>query len=257
MNNGLKRVLRLGYYWSAQIWDPVRTGRGVGALGWFVKDYRRYSSLPGAEKLRAADTMPVLHEKSSTHEIDAHYFFVNAWAARRILAVRPKRHVDVASQTTLAGILSAVIPVTYIDFRKLDVNLDQLDSEQGNILALRFADSSIESLSCLHVAEHIGLGRYGDELDPAGTRKAAQELTRVLAHGGNLFFALPIGRPRVCFNAHRVHAPETICEYFRGLDLVSFAAVDDEGKYHDTAAMSDYNTSAYACGMFHFRKAAS
>ena len=40
--------------------------------------------------------------------------------------------------------------------------------------------------------EHIGLGRYGDPIDPQGTEKAATELQRVLAPGGDLYLSLPI-----------------------------------------------------------------
>ena len=67
------------------------------------------------------------------------------------------------------------------------------------------------------MAEHIGLGRYGDPLDPLGTRKAAAELQRVLAPGGQLLFSLPVGRPRVEFNAHRVHDPHEVASWFDGL----------------------------------------
>jgi hypothetical protein len=34
-----------------------------------------------------------------------------------------------------------------------------------------FEDNTALSLSCLHVAEHIGLGQYGGPLDPLGTKK--------------------------------------------------------------------------------------
>src|SRR2546430_12288402 len=48
-----------------------------------------------------------------------------------------------------------------------------------------FGDLELSSVSCLHVAEHIGLGRYGDAIDPLGTRKAIGELARVLAVDGD------------------------------------------------------------------------
>src|ERR1035437_9128085 len=63
------------------------------------------------------------------------------------------------------------------------------------------------SVSCLHVAEHIGLGRYGDPIDPLGTNKALLELQRVLAPGGVLLFSMPVGRERVEFNAQRIWDP--------------------------------------------------
>jgi hypothetical protein len=108
--------------------------------------------------------------------------------------------------------------------------------------------------SGLHVAEHVGLGRYGDPLDPDGTRKAAFELKRVVAPGGSLFFALPVGKPRLCFNAHRIHAAETICDYFSGLDLVEFSGVHDDGRFVEQVELSEFRQSKYACGMFWFKK---
>jgi len=112
----------------------------------------------------------------------------------------------------------------------------------------------VQSISCLHVAEHVGLGRYGDPLDPQGTQKAAYELTRVLAKGGQLYFSLPIGKPRVCFNAHRIHSPGQILEYFKGLKLVGFSGVTDFGRFAENIPPTDLENANYACGMFHFTK---
>jgi len=87
-----------------------------------------------------------------------------------------------------------------------------------------------------------------------GTRKAAGELTRVLQPGGDLLFAVPVGRTRVCFNAHRVHDPRLILDYFGILDLVEFSAVDDQGNYIENADPGRFAQSEYACGLFRFRK---
>ena len=69
------------------------------------------------------------------------------------------------------------------------------------------------SVSCLHVIEHIGLGRYGDAIDPHGSEKAAQELIRVLDKWPALGCDAH-GRERVQFNAYRVFAPQTIVQLF-------------------------------------------
>jgi SAM-dependent methyltransferase len=132
--------------------------------------------------------------------------------------------------------------------------MDGLTNQGGDILDLPFADGSIASLSCLHAAEHIGLGRYGDPLNPHGTREACMELRRVLAPGGNLYFAVPVGRERVCFNAHRIHAPGTIMEYFSGLDLIELSCVHDDGRYVEKVKPDEFTRSEHACGMFWFRK---
>jgi hypothetical protein len=117
-----------------------------------------------------------------------------------------------------------------------------------------YKDGSVKSLSCLHVAEHIGLGRYGDPLDPLGTEKAAAELMRCLAPNGNLYFALPIGKSRLCFNAHRIHSPQQIMTYFEGLELAEFSVTGDDKQFVEDTNPADYANQRYACGMFWFRK---
>ncbi len=113
-------------------------------------------------------------------------------------------------------------------------------------------DASVASLSCRRVAERIGLARYGEPLDPDGTRKAARELTRILRLGDSLYFSLPVGKPRVSFNAHRIHSPQQIVEYFSELRLEKFAEVDDKRAFHAHADPAEFNDASYACGLLHF-----
>ena len=189
-----------------------------GAAQW-LRDRAAYQRLPGAERLRWSDSFPKLTDRLPSSPFDPHYFHQDVWAARRIAERRPSRHVDVGSRVDLVGFLTAVTEVTFVDIRPLEVDIEGLEPIAGSVLDLPFADGALESVSCLHVAEHIGLGRYGDPLDPLGTRKAAAELQRVLAPGGQLLFSLPVGRPRVDFNAHRVHDPVEVAAWFDGLEL--------------------------------------
>jgi len=250
----IKSLIYFARRWFSPIFDPVAGVRGLFAYPCYFGEWKRYTHLPDAEPLRLANACPQLHDRSSTTGVDAHYFYVNGWAMRRILLQRPTQHVDVGSQTMFVNLLSAVLPVTFVDYRPLEVKMEGLTILGGDILNLSFANNSISSLSCLHVAEHIGLGRYGDPLNPSGTRQACAELQRVLALGGNLYFALPVGKPRVCFNSHRIHAPETIMDYFSGLELVEFSGVHDNGQFVERVGMDEFGESEYACGMFWFRK---
>lgn len=252
--NPVKRSLSWLYKWLRPVFDPIYMANGLRSYRWFWRDWRSYGRLPQAEPLRAAEAYPQLHDKTAVSTIDPHYFYVNAWAMRRVTADKPPYHVDVASQVIFANLLAAVLPVLFVDYRPLHVSLSGLASLGGSILALPFANNSVASLSCLHVAEHIGLGRYGDPLDPLGSQKAARELARVLAPGGNLYFALPVGQPRLQFNAHRIHDPQTICAYFADLKLVEFCGVDDDGRFAEKIEPARLAQSAYACGLFWFKK---
>ena len=237
-----------------EIWALSRGIRAISLYMKFLKELKKYRKLPGEEDVSALNLWPFLFDNTEVTPIPVHYFYQAAWAARRIIQTKPKFHVDVGSQLDLIGILSASIPVTFMDIRPLSVSLSNVNCIAGSVLDIPFPDNSIPSLSCLHVIEHIGLGRYGDPLDLEGTRKAAKELVRILAHEGNLFLSLPIGRERVCFNAHRIHAPETIINYFKGLNLIEFSGETDTGKFLDNIDPFDFNNKSYSCGFFWFRK---
>jgi len=110
-------------------------------------------------------------------------------------------------------------------------------------------------LSCLHVIEHIGLGRYGDPIDPDGHLKAAAELSRVLRSGGQLLLGTPVGRERLCFDAHRIFDPATIVAMLKPLVLLTFALIDDGGTtIQREASFEQARRCTYGCGLFLFEK---
>lgn len=254
MNPRFRKLLEFGHHWLNPFFNPILVFNSISGLPRYVKDWVSYSRLSGGNTLSLLDSVPQLHDWSLATGFDSHYFYMSGWAMRGILRGAPNRHVDVGSFSIFVNLLSAALPVEFVDIRPLCVDLPNLKCLTGSVLALPFQDHSVKSLSCLHVAEHIGLGRYGDALDPDGTVKAAKELTRVLAPEGNLFFAIPIGRSRVCFNAHRVIPPQEVLAMFKGLGLIEFSAVDDQGKFHPNARIEEYSSCRYACGLFWFRK---
>lgn len=197
---------------------------------------------------------PILGEDTRKTGIDHHYFYQAVWTGNKIAMTAPRRHVDIGSQALFVGMITVITNVTFVDIRPLDATLDKLSNIKGSILNLPFPDNSIESLSCLHVAEHIGLGRYGDDIDSHGTEKGCKELARVLAPRGKLYFSVPIGKERVEFNAHRVHNPTTILSYFKGLKLLEFSAINDEGSFIENADINSFDFAKYSCGLFIFTK---
>ncbi|MHC4323899.1 MAG: DUF268 domain-containing protein [Planctomycetota bacterium] len=228
---------------------------GLAQYPKYFLDWWRYSKMDGAEPIKLRDTYPCLFDKKPKTGIDRHYFYQDIWAFKRINKLMPKLHVDVGSNVNFVGFLTAITKVHFVDIRPLDAPyLANIENIKGNILELPYESNSLESISCLHVAEHIGLGRYGEGLDPLGTKKSADELSRCLAKGGNLFFSLPVGKPRLCFNAHRIHSPRQILDYFNGLKLVELSGTDDRKRYIENIDIDILENSKYACGMFWFRK---
>ena len=236
--------------------QPARLGRAIIDTPRYILDfyrYRRTCMIRGIGVPRMADLSPVFGQRGQ-HEIDAHYLYLNAWAARRVVADRPLEHVDIGSQLAFTSVLSAAVPVRMVEFRPVPLNIGQLSFCRGSILQLPFPDSSLQSISSLHVIEHIGLGRYGDPLDPEGTIKAARELSRVLAPTGKLLVGIPMGRSRVFFNGHRVHNSKEILRMFGELRVVEFSGVDDQGEFVENRHLQELDNCVFACGFFLFTK---
>lgn len=201
-------------------------------------------------KLR--DLYPCLKDRVATTPFDHHYIYHPAWAARVLKYVNPKEHIDISSILSFSTIISAFIPVKFYDYRPANLHLTNLESDFADLKSLPFEDNSIESLSCMHTIEHIGLGRYGDELDLSGDLTAIHELKRVLKKGGHLIFVTPVGIPRIEFNAHRIYSYEQIIKYFEPLTLKEFSLVPDNGGLIENADPALVSKQAYGCGCFWF-----
>lgn len=220
----------------------------------YSNDWKDYSQMPSSEHLNLTNAYPCLFDNTPTTPFDSHYFFQGIWALKKIKNQNPNLHIDIGSSITYVGMLTPFTKVAFLDYRPLKISLDNYIPLQGDITHLPFSDNSIASISCLHVAEHIGLGRYGDKLNPLGTIQAINELQRALAPNGNLYFSLPVGKPRTCFNAHRIHDPEYIIKLFDQLSLHEFSCVDDTGSFRPNITPQTASKSAYSCGLFHFKK---
>ncbi len=203
---------------------------------------------------------PCLYDRTPASEFEPHYTYHPAWAARILAKINPKIHIDISSALFFSTIVSAFIPVKFYDYRPAKIDLEGLSSNYANITSLPFKDNSIESLSCMHVVEHIGLGRYGDPIDPYGDIKAIEELKRVLAYGGNFLFVVPIGKSKIQFNAHRIFSFSQIIDYFSDLKLIEFSLIPDNANKlgiirNATKEQSDEQT--HGCGCFWFTKNSS
>jgi len=203
------------------------------------------------------DRKPCLNDKTDTTGFDSHCIYHPAWAARVLARTNPKIHIDISSALEFVSVVSAFIPIKFYDYRPAKIYLNNLTSEKINVSSLPFDDASIESLSCMHVIEHIGLGRYDDALNPDGDLDAINELKRVVAPNGNLLFVTPVGKPKIMFNAHRIYSYGQIIDYFKDFTLVEFALVPDSRKdvgliYGASPEIVD--AQKYGCGCFWFVK---
>jgi hypothetical protein len=218
--------------------------------------YRKANTAPSFSP-RSADLFPILTDMTdSAGNARGHYFHQDLWAARKIFARRPTQHLDIGSRIDgFVAHLLAFMPVTIVDIRPMASDIPGLTFFQDDASELRnLPSASVDSLSTLHAAEHFGLGRYTDPIDPQACFKFMAALQRVLAPGGRLYFSVPVGRQRVEFNAHRVFDPQTILQAFAELELVSFSYVGDDENLHQDSSPQAMPPSEYACGLFEFTR---
>jgi len=191
-------------------------------LAWcrFLRRYCRYKRLAPKE-LSAKFLWPCIGDDTPSTRIEPIYFLQSAWAFEKIIAGCHSRHVDVGSHNMFVALLSKVVPVTMVDIRPLQLSLESLSFQKGSILDLPFEDASLESVSSICVIEHIGLGRYGDSLNPSGSGEAIQELKRVIRPGGHLYISVPIYDITITlFDAHRAFKESELLEMLQPLEVV-------------------------------------
>jgi hypothetical protein len=226
----------------------------------FEREFAEFSRLTGSKRLMPEwkDRYACIDDDTGVTGFDRHYVYHPAWAARRLIRIDPEHHVDIGSSLSFVSVISAFTDVKFYDYRPADLRLSGLEVLSADVTDLPFEDRSIRSLSCMHVVEHIGLGRYGDLLDPDGDLKAMRELQRVLSVGGDLLFVVPVGRPKVIFNAHRVYSLKQIVEQFPELTLKEFALIPECGPEGLVVGASEERVSEeeYACGCFWFSRGA-
>jgi hypothetical protein len=206
---------------------------------------------------------PCLNDRAdSAGSAKGHYFHQDLLVAQKIYVANPSNHLDVGSRVDgFVAHVATFMKIDVLDIRPMrtsakNISFHQLDLLSDETLSL----GSFESVSCLHALEHLGLGRYGDELDPMGWIKGLQSLKSLTSIGGVLYLSVPIGPQRIEFDAHRVFEVATLrSQLMNGFDFIEFNFVDDEGELVSVDLkdfMLDENSfgCTYGCGIFVLRR---
>lgn len=226
----------------------------------YLKQFRNFAELNSLKRpefsVHWKDRWARLDDDTEHLPYDAHYVYHTAWAARVVAAIAPTKHIDISSYTYFSTLVSAFVPVEFYDYRPADIHLDNLHCGAADLCRLPMEDRSVESISCMHTIEHIGLGRYGDPIDSEGDLKAFAELQRVVGPGGSLLIVVPVGRPRIQFNAHRIYDPNMVAGALPELNLESFSILPDDASAGlvDNPRTELVLAQNYACGCFWFRR---
>lgn len=246
-----------------QIFQWYCSEYGLIEHSFFMRDKELYAKLNTRENftIHEESLWPSIEEKYANAGTVNNYFWQDLWAARLIYKNMPQEHYDIGSRLDgfIAHVLCFGIPVKMIDIRPFPTEIEGLETIVDDATFLKeFADNSIESLSALCSLEHFGLGRYGDPIDPEACFICFENIQRKIKRGGGkLYLAVPVGRERVEFNAHRIFYPSTIIDCFSQMDLIDFAYTA-EGKLEQTMDIHKYDNDKhngdYRYGLFHFVK---
>ena len=224
-----------------------------------LQDMRVYNSRNTRTEFHASikNLYPCLNDWDNNAGSLSYYFWQDLWAAKKIFQARPSEHYDIGSRVD--GFIAHVLlfmPVTMIDIRPLPQKVEGLKFIQADATNLDgIADNTLVSLSSLCAPEHFGLGRYGDPINPEACFTAMKSMQRVLAHGGHLYIAVPVGTTsRVEFNAHRIFKPELVADTMNELRLEDFSLICG-ARYLEHVDLSEFYAEGLGgTGLFEFVK---
>lgn len=228
----------------------------------FECDKEKYKELNRRKNFEIKDEYlwPVIQDKYAMAGTMKNYFWQDLWAARKINKLGIKNVFDIGSRIDgfIAHLLAMDVEVTLIDIREFPAKVDNLHTIVDDATLLyNIEDNSIGCISALCSLEHFGLGRYGDSVDPEACFKCFNAIQKKIKFGGHLFLAVPIGKERVEFNAHRVFFASTIIDEFSKLQLIEYSCAYD-GKIEYNVDIKKYDKDChngeYRYGLFHFIK---
>jgi len=234
-------------------------------LPFFIRDYFIIRS-----QIRFSDRQfeirqlyPILDERFiQSSRIGWNYFYQDLHVAQRIFLANPAKHVDVGSRVDgFVAHVATFRPIEVYDIRAMENRILNVTFVQADVCSPDFPFTGYcDSISSLHVIEHIGLGRYGDPIDINGHLKALANIHRALKPAGIFYFSVPIGPQRIEFNGHRVFGLQylrdlLICDY----EILFFSYVDDTNCFHRHVELNQDLIAAnagctYGCGIFELRK---
>lgn len=237
--------------------DPRKFSASAASVVPFAKAY--VDARKSKSDVWPIELMPALGDRSeSAGSATGHYFHMDLWAARKVFAGNFRKVVDVGSRVD--GYVAHVLSfrnIEVFDVRPMSSSVEGMSFIQADMMnPTSLPENYTDCVTSLHALEHFGLGRYGDPLDLDGWAKGLVSLTKILAPDGTLLLAVPVGRQRIEFDAHRVFHPHTILTEAKklGLELISFSGVNDGGEFIDQADSDTMAKMHYGCGCFAFKK---
>lgn len=233
----------------------------------FRRNKRHYFSLVASSQSRSlfkqGHNFPCYSDHRNTAgELPKHYFQQDLHVARQIFLANPTRHIDVGSRIDgFVAHVAAFRQIEVIDIRPMgDIN-ENIKFLQLDIMdTVNVPQEICDSLSCLHTIEHIGLGRYGDAINPDGWLTAVDNLLAMLRPGGILYISAPIGEGSIEFDAHRLFSlPDLLKAVSQRASITEVAVIGDDDRFMPSTDCHAYvihgeNKVEYGCAIVMVRK---
>jgi SAM-dependent methyltransferase len=155
-----------------------------------------------------------LHKEDPTESPD-HYSVFAFWMTRKIHNIKQLRILDVGNTKYSNFFNSLDNDVTALVLKKPN---DELSSVKWVICdvsdPLPFDDSSFDVFSAPSSLHLIGMGRYGDRINPLALLSLVSEINRVVKRNGKLYLMLPLGHDECIYGFHFIYSFESIKKIF-------------------------------------------
>ena len=218
-------------------WNPLKTVSFATGLSRYIFQFIRFRARSKKANIdQDLKLSPILSDYSKeAGESRSLYFLQDLSCSQYVLSKTPRRHIDIGSR--LDGFVAQVCasrPIEVMDIRPNKTQIKNIYFTQADICKLKpELAESYDLVTSLHALEHIGLGRYGDPIDPSGFTKGLENCRRLARSQGEVLISLPIAstpKDTTEFNAQRIFSSKTIIETlthsFVEDDLIWWCACD-------------------------------
>ena len=222
----------------------------------YIKDYFLFKKKGGKVK---NIYISLENFKNEAFEFKNQFFHSDLLISQKIFENNPTNHLDIGSRIDgLVSHLASFRSLDFADIRNVDlkphknINYKKIDIGDENLVISK----KYFSISSVGVLGHVGLGRYGDKIDPNGHLKAFKNISNLTENTGILYLMVPVGIEGTEFNSHRVFNASFIVNCLKDLnfDLIEFNHVDDFGDLHLNTNIENTKNLNFGGGIFTLRK---
>jgi SAM-dependent methyltransferase len=197
----------------------ARKLRGVG----LYSPFRRYVAGIGPQHpLYGAKVRLVGDASADPTELFDHYDAFAVWAMRKIVGRGARlKLLDVGSVKMMNAMLSTMHDVTALVLADCQDSLSGVSYVRHDAaLPLPFPDSAFDVFTSMVSLPLIGLGRYGDRLDPECLVRLVRELSRVMKPDADLLVSMCLGPTLLNFNNGWYMDMPAVRRVFAGWEVV-------------------------------------